>query len=61
MSTRNYYYTVIGGVIIGIVLSILSVIVKDLVQFHIKCDGTVVQTFSGDRYCIDPTILEGEK
>lgn len=50
---------IITGVIIGILFSIVAVIVKDAVRFHINCDDTVVQTFNGDRYCIDQTILEG--
>lgn len=61
MSNRNYYYTIIGGVIIGILLSIVAVIVKDAVRFHIECDKTVVQTFNGDRYCIDSNLLKGDK
>ncbi len=59
MSNRTYYYAIITGVIIGILFSIVAVIVKDAVLFHINCDDTVVQTFSGDRYCISQTILEG--
>jgi hypothetical protein len=49
------------GLILGIALSIVSVLIKDEVVYYNNCDGVVVKTFSDGRYCIDPTILEGGK
>jgi hypothetical protein len=53
--------TLAFGVLIGTMLTILAVMVKDTIRFHAQCDGVVAsKEFSTDRYCIDPAVLEGK-
>jgi hypothetical protein len=60
-TNRDNYILLFFGVVLGVAVTALSIIVKDEIVYHNNCDGTVVKTFSGDRYCINPTILEGGK
>jgi hypothetical protein len=60
-TNRDNYILLFFGVVLGIAVSILSVIIKDEVVYYNNCDGAVVKTFSGARHCIDPSILEGGK
>ncbi len=58
MSKRDWA-TFVVGLIIGILLAIVAVLVKDTIVFHNQCDGVVVQKDWGGygRYCIDPAVL----
>lgn len=58
---KNEYITLFIGVLFGILLSWCAVVVKDDISFRLNCDGVTVSKTFGDRYCIDPAILEESK
>lgn len=53
-----YYFTLAAGIIIGILIAIVAVMAKDEIRFHANCDGTVVSTWTGADYCVDPSVLD---
>jgi|LauGreDrversion4_2_1035121.scaffolds.fasta_scaffold5294172_1 hypothetical protein len=59
--TTNEKLNLLLGVLFGILLSVCAVVVKDAIVFRINCDGVTVSEWSGDRHCIDQSILEGGK
>ena len=60
-TNRDNYTLLFLGVVLGVAVTALSILIKDEIVYHNNCDGAVVKTFSGDRHCIDPSILEGGK
>lgn len=60
---KRDWFTLLGGIILGLLLAVISVMLKDTIVFHNNCDGVVVKvdsSFSTKMYCIDPDALEGK-
>jgi hypothetical protein len=57
MKNRDNLHIIIG-IIVGILLSMIAVLVKDEIRFHAECDGKVVSDWNGKNYCVDPSILD---
>lgn len=60
---KRDWATLLCGIVIGLLLAMAAVMVKDTIVFHSNCDGVVVKkdsSFSTKMYCIDPGALEGK-
>jgi hypothetical protein len=47
--------------LIGAVLAWAGFAVWNEVDFHAKCDGTVLEDTWGNNYCLNPEVLEGAR
>jgi|APGre2960657404_1045060.scaffolds.fasta_scaffold56980_3 hypothetical protein len=58
MSRRDDILLLTLGAIVGILFAIVGLLVVNEVRFHHACEGTVLNDFWGDDYCVAPDVMD---